>query len=72
MQKLHMAEMNLMGLLGVLHEYKAPTQYIEEAFPRLKFGWLDEYKKRHLTNSGGVLYWWYEKTSYLYRTHETE
>ena len=38
MQKLHMAEMNLMGLLGVLNEYKAPTHYIEEQFPRLKKG----------------------------------
>ena len=36
MQNLHMAETNLMGLLGVLNEYKSPNQYIEEAFPKLK------------------------------------
>jgi hypothetical protein len=36
MQKLHMTEMNLMGLLGLLAEYKAPCHYIEEQFPRLK------------------------------------
>ena len=36
MQNLHMAEMNLMGLLGLMGEYKAPTKFIEEQFPRLK------------------------------------
>lgn len=38
MQKLHMAEMNLMGLLGLLAEYKSPCQHLEEAFPGLKKG----------------------------------
>ena len=36
MQNLHMAEANLMGLLGLLNEYTAPSHYIKEQFPRLK------------------------------------
>ena len=38
MQNLHMAESNLMGLLGLMDEYKSPCQYLEEAFPGLKKG----------------------------------
>jgi hypothetical protein len=38
MHSLHMAEVNFMGLLGLLDEYKSPCQFLEEAFPGLKKG----------------------------------